>query len=182
MRLGKRLKAIRKERKITLKELSKKSGVQIATLSRMENDLMTGTLESHMAVCKALGVSLSDFYREIEEQSKKVHLSKKRERAESFVRSGKSAAEILVGKPMEKKLMPLLIKIKAGGRTHREANKIGSEKFIYVTEGVVSVRVGKEEYRLSKGDSIYFDAAQPHEFINKGNSEAAILAVSSTQK
>ena len=177
MKIGKKLKILRKAQKVTLNELSKKSGVQVATLSRMENDIMTGTLESHIAICKALGISLSEFYREVEEESKKVHVSKTKDRPESFVHSKRSTTEILVGKPMEKKLMPLLIKIKKGGQTHKEENKPGTEKFIYVTEGHITAKVGKEEYKLSKGDSVYFDASFPHVFHNAGASDASLLCV-----
>ena len=90
MKLGKRLKALRKEKKITLKELSEKSGVQIATLSRIENDIMTGTLQSHINICRVLGISLSDFYRELENEAKTVSLTKEKEKHPSFVHSGKS--------------------------------------------------------------------------------------------
>ena len=177
MKIGKKLKILRKEQKVTLKELSKKSGVQIATLSRMENNLMIGTLESHIAICQGLGISLSEFYRAIEEDTKKVDVSKLKERPESFVHSKRSTTEILVGKPMEKKFMPLLIKIKKLGQTHKEENKPGTEKFIYVTEGSISAKVGKEEYKLSKGDSIYFDSSLAHIFCNRGSSEACVLCV-----
>ncbi|MBL7158528.1 MAG: helix-turn-helix transcriptional regulator [Candidatus Omnitrophica bacterium] len=177
MKIGKKLKVLRKAQKVTLNELSKKSGVQVATLSRMENDIMIGTLESHIAICRGLGISLSTFYKEIEEDTKKVHVSKLKERPESFVHSKKSTTEILVGKPMEKKFMPLLIKIKKSGQTHKEENKPGTEKFIYVTEGNITAKVGKEEYKLSKGDSIYFDCSLTHIFFNRGNSEACVLCI-----
>jgi quercetin dioxygenase-like cupin family protein len=36
------------------------------------------------------------------------------------------------------------------------------QEFNYVTEGTMSVTVGKKEYILSAGDSIYFNAALPH--------------------
>ncbi|MEE9500406.1 MAG: helix-turn-helix transcriptional regulator, partial [Candidatus Omnitrophota bacterium] len=118
MRIGKKLKAIRKERKMTLKELEEKSGVQIATLSRMEHDIMTGTLHSHINICKALGVSLSDFYRDVEDEHKTVSLIKKRQKHPSFVYPKKSMIEMLTTQVTDKKMMPLLIKIRKGGQTH----------------------------------------------------------------
>jgi mannose-6-phosphate isomerase-like protein (cupin superfamily) len=38
----------------------------------------------------------------------------------------------------------------------------GGQEFNYVVEGTVKVTVGKREYTLNAGDSIYFDAALPH--------------------
>jgi len=175
LKIGKRLKALRKAGKVTLQELSKKSGVQIATLSRMENNIMTGTLESHINICKVLRISLSEFYRELEEEGKTISLSKKNDAAQSFVHSRKATTEMLTPKIMGKKMMPLLIKIQKGGETHREENKVGTEKFIYVLEGRARIRIGKEEYNLSAGDSIYFDASLPHVFHNVGKTEARVL-------
>jgi quercetin dioxygenase-like cupin family protein len=36
------------------------------------------------------------------------------------------------------------------------------QEFNYVVEGSMNVRVGKKEYTLNPGDSIYFNAALPH--------------------
>ena len=177
MKIGKKLKALRRDRKMTLKELSEKSGVQIATLSRMEHNIMTGTLESHINICKALGVSLSNFYREVESEQKTVSLSKKTEKRESFVHPKKSTIEMLTSKVMDKKMMPILVRIKKGGQTHKEENKPGTEKFIYVLEGRIVAKIGKEEYNLAKGDSVYFDASLPHVFYNKNNAETLTLCV-----
>ena len=44
MLIGKRVKELRKARNMSLSELAKLSGVQIATLSRIENLKMIGTL------------------------------------------------------------------------------------------------------------------------------------------
>lgn len=177
MKIGKKLKLFRKSKKITLNELSKKSGVQIATLSRIENDVMTGTLESHMSICKALGVSLSDFYRELEYDSKTLSLTKQKDERQSFVHAKKSTTEILTTKIMGKKMMPLLITIKKAGKTHKEENKIDTEKFIYVMEGRIRAKIGKEEYSLAKGDSLYFDASLPHILHNNGKGDARVLSV-----
>lgn len=177
MKIGKKLKALRKERKLTLNELAKKSGVQIATLSRMEHDIMTGTLQSHINICKALGVSLADFYRDVEDEHKTVSLSKRRQKHPSFAHPKKSVIEMLTTRVAEKKMMPLLIKIRKGGQTHKEENKPGTEKFIYVLEGKICAKIGKEGYNLSKGDSIYFDASLPHTFHNLGKSESRALSM-----
>jgi len=177
MKIGKKLNLLRKDRGMTLRQLSKESGVAIATLSRMEHNIMTGTLESHMNICKSLGVSLADFYRELESNSKTISYIKGKEKHESFVYQKKSSAEILTTKVMTKKMMPLLIRIKKGGQTHKEENSPGTEKFIYILEGNLSAEIGKENHTLSKGDTLYFDASLPHVLKNIGKSEAVALCV-----
>ena len=44
MLIGEIIHRLRKEKKMTLVELAEKSGVALATLSRIENGRMTGTL------------------------------------------------------------------------------------------------------------------------------------------
>ena len=71
MYIGKRVQELRKVRGMSLTELAEKSGVQIATLSRIENMKMTGTLESHMNIARALGVDVTQLYSAIiREESK----------------------------------------------------------------------------------------------------------------
>ena len=65
MNIGTNLKKHRKAKGLTLSALAETSSVQIATLSRIENLKMTGTLESHMKIAKALGVEITELYKGI---------------------------------------------------------------------------------------------------------------------
>lgn len=177
MNIGKRLKMLRKEHRLTLKELSQKSGVAIATLSRMENDIMTGTLDSHKAICAAIGISLAEFYHEIESEGKVVSLLKGGEGKDAQVHSKTAAMELLTTKVMNKKMMPLLLRISRGSKSNKEENKPGTEKFVYVLEGSLTAEIGKDRHTIAKGDSLYFDASLSHQFFNSGKSEAVAVCV-----
>ena len=177
MKIGKRIRQLRKERDMTLEELSSESGVALATLSRMENDKMTGTLDSHNRICKALNTSLADLYKEIEEELKTVDPVPKKQRTEHFVHSRKAKYELLVSKALDKKIMPLMMKIGPGGTTQKEKNKTGIEKFLYIINGTIEATVGDSAYNLKRGDSLYFDASLPHYFQNKTKSEAEAIFI-----
>lgn len=179
MKIGKRLKALRKERDITLGELSKKTGVALATLSRMENDLMPGTLKSHMIICKVLGVSISDLYRELEDESKTLESVSSAGRPERLVQGDKIRYELLVTRAMDKKLLPVLMHISPGGHTQNEKDKRGVEKFVYVMKGAMEAVVGDSSYTLKRGDSLYFDASVPHRFSTAAKSGAEVISVTS---
>jgi len=179
MKIGDKLKFLRKGKKMTLKELSEKSGVQIATLSRMEHDVMTGTIDAHMNICKALGIFLSDFYRELENDGKNVSFIGQKEKRETFVRPKETTVEMLAANIEDKNMKPLLIRIRKNGETQKEEYRLGAQKFIYVLEGKVRARIGKEEYLLRKGDSAYLDASLSHTFQNTAKIESVLLSVSS---
>jgi transcriptional regulator with XRE-family HTH domain len=177
MKIGKRMHILRKEKDLTLEELSKKSGVALATLSRMENDKMTGTLSSHTRICKALGISIAALYRELEDETKTVEKVPQRKRTEHFIHARKAKYELLVTKTSGKKIMPLIMNIGAGGATQKEQNKPGVEKFIYVLAGTLEASVGGVAYTLKRGDSLYFDASLPHTFKNKLKVNAEAMCI-----
>ena len=179
MKIGKRLKQLRKERKMTLKELSEKSEVQVATLSRMEHDIMPGTLKSHISICKTLKISLADFYREVEDETKTVSLIKQQISNKPFVRSEGFAIEMLTDAISGRHMMPVLNRIGKNGEMKDNKRRIGVEKFIYVLEGRIEAKIGKEKYNLKQGDSVYFDASLEHAFSNTAKIDTLILAVSS---
>ena len=145
MHVGEIIHRLRKERKMTLLELSEQSGVALATLSRVENGKMTGTLESHMNICKALGVSLPDFYRDLSLSKSSVEVQTEESRADVFLHDKKATSEMLASNAMNKKMMPVMVKINKGGVTHNEETKVGIEKFIYVLEGRIEVDIGEEK-------------------------------------
>ncbi len=177
MHVGEIINKVRKEKHVTLAELSSKSGVALATLSRIENGKMTGTLDSHMSIANALEISLPDLYKDLAYSKKQVEVKSKKAVTDVFIHDKNATSEMLVSKIINKKMMPVLIKIKKGGATHREETKIGVEKFIYVLDGRIEASVGDDKYIMSKGDSLYFESSLPHYFKNTGTGDAQIVCV-----
>jgi quercetin dioxygenase-like cupin family protein len=162
---------------MTLEELSKKSGVALATLSRIENNKMSGTMHSHLNICKALKVSISELYKELENAEKTIEPVSTETRAEHFVYSQKSSFELLVTKVREKKILPLLLKLGPGGETPEENNSRGIEKFMYVISGSLQALIDNTTYELNSGDSLYFDASLPHKFKNTCSKKSEAICV-----
>lgn len=180
--LGARLKMLRKSKKITLVELAKSSGVDAATISRIETGRMTGTLESHFRIATALGLKLTELYAGIEEARIKdaVSLQLPSTRADSYVhQAGKSSMVILTNRVLEKKLMPALITIEPGGYTDVDETKVGVERFLYVLEGTIEAKIGDTTHTLKHGSSLYFDASIPHQLRNLSQKVSRCFAVTS---
>ena len=178
--VGARLRALRKTQKVTLTELAKASGVDAATISRIETGTMTGRLESHMRLCTALGVKLTELYAGIEEARVRdaVTVQGPLKEGEVYVHeTGKSSMVMLTTDVLKKKLMPVLVTIEPGGSTHKEEAKVGTEQFLYVLEGTLEARVGEATHALKRGSSLYLDASIPHSLKNVGKSIARCLSV-----
>ena len=65
---GSSLRMLRRKRKMPLNRLSELSGIQIATLSRMETNKMIGTLKSYANIAKVLRLKLSELFTELEDR------------------------------------------------------------------------------------------------------------------
>lgn len=61
--IGDRIKHLRLEKRYKLKDLSLESGVQIATLSRIEHGIMSGSIESHAQIAKVFRMELHELYK-----------------------------------------------------------------------------------------------------------------------
>ena len=177
MLIGKKVKELREAAKMSLTELSQQSGVQIATLSRIENEKMTGTVESHLAVAKALGVDITQLYRDIEVPQSPPRPITEKTATESFTYNAKASYEILANNVFAKRMMPVVLRIEKGGQTNPEQNAPGSEKFVFVLSGEIAAHVGSNTYPLKANNTLYFDAFQRHYFVNKGKIAAKMIVV-----
>jgi len=175
MQVGEQIRRIRALRKMSLTELAQGSGVQIATLSRIENNKMTGTLESHMAIAKALGTDITELYQTLQEVEP---VTAQESAAEPLaVSDGKVSQEILARQVTSKKMLPALIKIEPKGETALEQLTPGAERFVYVMDGAVNVKLKAQTVRLTAKTSLYFNASQPHSLENAGEKVAKVLSV-----
>lgn len=177
MYIGATLKALRKAKKMKLIELAEISGIQIATLSRIEHERMVGTLESHLAIARALEVDVTQLYSKAMEDKTVVEHNKKSVQSEVFTFDEKTSYEMLTKNVMRKRMMPILLKIDNGGQTKKEQNAIGSERFIFVLDGKITVHVGQHQYSLMKNHSLYFEANIEHYIQNSGAKTARLISV-----
>ena len=177
MHIGNKVRELRKHLDMTLVELSEKSGVQIATLSRIENNKMVGSLDSHMAISKAMGVDVTRLYSDIIREESRVDVGKSKDKADIFVHSSKATSEILTTNITSKKMMPVLLTLEGGGQTGAEQYGLKSEKFVYVLDGQLEVRIGEQAYPLSKGQTMYFDGSLQHSIKNPGKATARAICV-----
>ncbi len=177
MKIGKRIRALRKKMGLKLIELSEKSGVALATLSRIEHEKMTGTLDAHLGIAKALGVTLSELYENLELENQKVSLLEEKAHTDVFIHNEKASYELLTMGVLKKKMMPVMIKIEPFGQTNTEQVPTGTEKFIYLLEGNMDVVIGAKTHSLHPGDTLYFEAHLPHYFKNSGETPVKAICV-----
>jgi len=182
VQLGSKIRQLRREKKTTLIELSHRTGVAQATLSRMETGRMTGTVESHRKIAESLGVSLATLYQGIDDRTKHTSYSPSSKPRRITAKTDRMKCELLTQEVSRKKITPLLITLASHGRSEVEELDGGVEKLLFVIEGNLKVVVGTEEFVLHPYDTLYFEASLPHHLVNLGTKQAKIFCAVSPSK
>ena len=177
---GARLRALRKHQGLTLLALAQRSGVDKSTISYLERGLRSGTVDLLSKLCRALGITLADFYTGLEHWQGPEEVQRSQARIASYVvpERGLTIQHLtanLLGKPFG----PALLHLIPGGATVQEELRPGAVKFCYVLEGELEVNLKSARHTLGCGDSVFFDAAQPHAIKNIGSVPAKAFLVAS---
>jgi transcriptional regulator with XRE-family HTH domain len=186
---GGALRALRAQRGWTLQELSRRTGLPISTLSKVETNKMSLTYDKMIRIATGLNIDIGVLFAapaQPEAAPSALPASGRR----SITRAGEGhlietetviqhypAADLLA-----KQLVPIFVEVKA--RSRMEFGKLlrhPGEEFVVVLEGVLELHT--EFYapvRLEKGDSIYFDSMMAHGYIAGSDEPCRIMSINAT--
>ena len=185
-RLGKALRAIRSQMRLTLADVSIRTGVAVSTLSKVENGQLSLTYDKLVQLSEGLEIDITALF------SADPTIPAAAPTAESPPAAASPAARqgLLVATPnydyrylcadlAHKAMVPILITIRA--RSIVEFSSMSShsgEEFIYILRG--SVEVHTEVYEptiLAVGEAMYIDSTMRHAFVTTRDEPAVILNV-----
>jgi transcriptional regulator with XRE-family HTH domain len=167
--LGVALAQHRRKRRLTLEQLSTKSGVSRAAISKIERGESGASTPVLGKLAEALDLSISQLIggrqREralfIPKEAQPVY----REDASGFER--RSLSPLYLGRGIDFVLNQLPPKGRTGPfPSHRP----GVEEHLYVTRGRLKVSLDGEEHTLNSGDFLFYQADRSHTFENLSNS------------
>lgn len=178
--LGQRIKALRIQRGLKLRDIVERSGLSISTLSKIENGRLVANFEKLTQIAKALG---TDAGRLLSREADARPTGRR-----SITRKGHSGSYatdqyvygMLCADLARKKFLPLLTRIQ-----QRQIEAFGpllrheGEEFVYVLEGEVELHT--EFYApalLHAGDSVYFDSTMGHALVSP-DGDGVVLWISS---
>lgn len=162
--VGTALKRHRLNQHLTIQDVSDLSDVSRGMLSRIENDQATPSLDALQRICQALGVSLSNLFKDFdvpEGGAKYVPRGKGMDVARRGTKRGHSYELLSYDQGPKKLFEPFLITLDDGSETFPRFQHEGTE-FIYMLEGKIEYRIGKHSYVLEPGDAITFQGRIPH--------------------
>lgn len=174
--IGAAIRSRRQELNMSLRELSKQSGLSIGFLSLVERGRSSPALTSLSNVAKALGVELSSFFPAEEEEQNEAEETKQRVSPLPYVNRANDAAKlsIILSQRIYKMLSPripglvlepIFVTVQPGD-TMDEPYSHEGEEFAYVLSGELVFIVDGVEYRLGPGDSVHFRSTVSHAMRN----------------
>jgi len=176
MNIGERIRQLRGQK--SQKEFAKLCGINDSTISKIESGALTGTLDIHRKICQALGISLSALYKGVYEEEIKPFETTPRLEEKPFQYNAKVTSQFLTRNIfLNKKMLPEILILEPGGEAQDEL-PTDTQRFLYVLEGEVEIKIGNNTYPLKQGEPFYIlDASIPHHLKNIGTSKARILRI-----
>jgi transcriptional regulator with XRE-family HTH domain len=176
--IGQKLRHLRLRKKIALVDLGKHTGLSASMLSQLENGKLVPTLPTLARIAMVFDVGLEFFFGE--KRSKKIFSIVRAEERILFPELSDSPVpgyyfEVLAYGAMEKSISAYLAEFpyREPGDV-REHSHDGAE-FLHLFSGELILFYEGQEHLLRTGDSVYFDASEPHSY--HGRSEPAAKAI-----
>ena len=176
---GKRIQEIRKEKNMTITALANEANTSRSLISQIESGYTFPSLQTLEKIVKALGISLSDFFKiDITETDENDFVVKADKRQMLYLPDTKNTYYLLA-KTIYQNIEFLLTDYPP----HSDVDSYeffaheGLE-FFWVVEGQIHLTVEGKTSVLNKGDSGCFSSRLKHRYVNKGNNNAQIVLFS----
>lgn len=181
LNIGKKVRKLRKEERLTLQELSDLSGLSKPLLSQIENAQVTPPIATLLKIAKGLKVGIHYFFEEEEDRQKFV-LLRSSSTPSSRRRSGNDSPQAYLYHSLapglrRKSMEPFLVEFEPGLWHDSLLYKHDGEEFIYLLQGELELHYGQEIMILKPGDSIYYDSSESHGYVSRGEQKAKAVAV-----
>ena len=163
--VGPRLRTLRRQREVTLTDLSAQTGVSVSTLSRLESGDRRPTLELLLPLARAYGVTLDELVDAPPTGDPRVHMRAVKRHGITMIPLTQRAGGIQAYK----------LVIPAGGRHGHGQEDLQTHEgyeWIYVLNGHLRLRLGDHDLTLSPGEAAEFDTRVPHWFGPASETEA----------
>lgn len=176
--VGHNIRSLRESKGMTLSSLADISGLNESLLSDIENQVIQPQLGTVIRLSKALASAFGDVvfgkgdkpFSVTRKSDRKIIQRSTGKKGKQHLYTYKSLAADVKGRHMEALIVTLEENPEGAMSLHE------GEEFIYVLEGPVTARIGKEQVVLAPGDSIYYHSATPH-LLAAQKGTATILAV-----
>lgn len=164
---------MRKERKLTQRELAHQASLSVNAISLIERDEISPSVATLQSLATALKVKMSYFFDEIV-QVRVAHL--RAEERPSLASAGLIIQSMGQRLP-DQQIEPFLITLQPQANSGAQPTMHDGHEFVYCLRGEIVYNIDGTAYRLVAGDILLFDSSLPHQWHNPGPEQAAMLLI-----
>lgn len=161
--LGKRMRRIRQDKGLTLKEIEHRVGVSATHISEIERGKTSPTIQALEKIAAALEVLPSHLI-DLPPTAEPEVLGPQ-DRISITMNKGAIILEPFTHRSVCSEMSIFLATIQGNGQVAGVSGHRG-EEFCYVLDGFLEVTVDGQPHVLRKGDTIHFKATRPHQIRN----------------
>jgi transcriptional regulator with XRE-family HTH domain len=174
-RIGYKIKEVRKQAGLTLKQLADATELTPGTLSKIENGLTKPSITTLEMLADSLKVDIGYLFKN--EGEKSYAISRKGSR--KSIDSGKGYTVELIVEGMENPFMePAIVTLKEKHPEEEVDLAVhDGQEFMYVLEGKVELILWEKRYILRRGDAGYWNGSIPHMGLSLSKKPAKTLNV-----
>lgn len=178
--IGSKLKAIRGEKRISLRTLAKLSGLSVNTLSLIERNITSPTVNTLFSISRALGVKINYFFDE--EWIEEAIFTKRNQRKQVETKDKRIKLESLGSGLIQQGLEAYVITARKGAKSGSKGVSHLGDELAFCFQGKFQFEVKKEKYILEEEDSLLFKGSLPQQWENIGEGDSVLLIVRGMEK
>ena len=181
LNIGPKIRRIRKQKALTLQNLSVATGLSKPLLSQIENEIVVPPIATLLKISRALDKDIAFFFQDTNSDTK-VTVVRASERGSPDARK-LGGNEIgyhyaaLAYKKNRKNMEPFFVEFGNSDEKNMSYYRHVGEEFIFVLQGKLEFRTTEEVHELKAGDSLYFESDVPHAYRSLGNRNATAVVV-----
>lgn len=164
--LARNLKAIREKEKLSLEKVAQLSGVSKTMIGQIERGESSPTLTTIWKIANGLKISFTTLINNPQPDTTVVLKEDIQVLTED---NGRYRVYPSFPFQENRRFEVYTIEIEIEGKLSSDSHKEGTEEFITVFDGEVTIDVSDGRYTLKSGDSIRFKADRPHTYANSGD-------------
>lgn len=168
--IGPKLRQLRRQRNLSLQQLSERSGVSAAAIHKIERNGMVPTIATLMKLAQAVNRPVAFFVDE--EQVEPAVLIRARDRKGVFTSKKGLDLQSVSGPYGRFLLAGAMATVEPGADSGVRAMEHPGEELVLVLDGSVDFEVDGESYALRRGDALHFRTDRPHRWRNPGSRPA----------
>lgn len=176
--IGKKINQFRKEKKWTIQEFSRQSGISTALVSQLERGIGNPSLNVLRAICRTLGVPLSSLFFEEIDNASLICRADQRERIHNPNEKNSVYYNLTPGL-LKSNVGLLLMTLNPNSETNEGFSQHFEEEIAYLVDGEACILFEDETYLLHQGDTVRILPSRKHKMKNQTGKPVHVLFIKS---